>query len=140
MSCFLVVCIIATFVPALGITVGAMLEENQALYTVNWESDGTTDNVIVAENDGVSYVMGAIAADGKAAAVPAFKRSYYGNDIVIDETTAELFKVTSELYTYSSGSYWMYRMIAQNGYIVDSYGNDYEEHKLATMDKATVDA
>lgn len=140
-SCSLVICIIATLVPAFGITAGAVLEENEALYTVNQNDDGITDNVIVAEYNGVSYAMGAVSADGKGAAVAATKRSESGNDIVIDETAAELFKVESERIIYSYGSYSVYRMITDGGYLIDSYGSgSEEEHKLAVMDKETADA
>ena len=140
LSCCLALCIIATLVPIFNITADAALGENEAIYSVNQNTDGITDNVIVASYNGVSYVMGAISAEGKAAAVPAVKSSDNGSNIIVDETTANLFKVTTERYTYSGGSYWLYRMITDSGYIVDAYGNDYEEHKLITMDKEAVDA
>lgn len=139
LSCCLALCIIATLVPILNVTANAALGENEAIYCVNQNEDGVTDNVIVASYNGISYVMGAISADGRAEAVPAVKSGDYGNNIIIDETAANLFKVTTERYTYSGGSYWLYRMITDSGYIVDAYGNDYEEHKLTTMDKETVD-
>ena len=139
-SRFLAICIVAALVPAFGTTVGAELGKNEAIYYINQNEDGVTDNVIAASYNGVSYVMGAISADGRAEAIPAEKSDAYGNTIVIDETSAELFKVTTELYKYSGGSYWLYRMITENGYIADGYGADSEEHTLAVFDKETVDA
>ncbi|MGN1320199.1 MAG: Ig-like domain-containing protein, partial [Acutalibacteraceae bacterium] len=140
LSSFLALCIIATIVPSFGITVGATIAENEAIYSVNQNTDGMTDNIIVASYNDVSYVMGDIDENGIAEAIPAVKSGDYGNNIVINETSANLFKVTTEIYRYSGGSYWLYRMITEDGYIVDNYGNDYENHKLTTMDKATVDA
>ena len=120
-------------------TVGVPLGANEAIYSVNVEDDGVTDNVIVAEHNGTSYVMGAISADGKAAAIPAVKRDTSGNNIVVDESTAELFKVSSLKYSYSNGSYWVYSFLTENGYIVDTYGIGEEvQHKLATAEKESV--
>ena len=120
-------------------TVGVPLGANEAIYSVNVEDDGVTDNVIVAKHNGVSYVMGAISADGKAAAIPAVKRDTSGNNIVVDESTAELFKVSSLKYSYSNGSYWVYSFLTENGYIVDTYGIGEEvQHKLATAEKESV--
>ncbi|MGN1316435.1 MAG: dockerin type I repeat-containing protein [Acutalibacteraceae bacterium] len=136
----LALCMIATVIPGFSIPAGATPGANEGIYYVNQNTDGVTDNVIVADYNGVSYVMGPVSEDGTAAAIPAVKRDSGGNVVVVDETSAELFKVTTEMYQYSGGSYWLYRFITDNGYIVDNYGNDYTEHKLVTMDKETVDA
>ena len=141
LSLLLTLTMVLGMLPAFGITAGATLKANEALYTVNQEDDGTTDNVIVAEYDGVSYVMGAISADGRGSAVAAVKRSDYGSDIIIDEPSAGIFKVESERIIYSRGSYWVYRMITGDGYIVDGYdGIAEEEHTLAVTDREAADA
>lgn len=137
LSCFLVACIIATLVPTSSITVGAVLEENEAIYSVNVDTDGA-DNVIVAEYNGTSYVMGPIKEDGTAEAIPAVNRNPSGNDIVVNEAAAELFQASAERYTYSNGSYPVYSFLTGSGYIVDTYGIDSEEHKLAKSEKESV--
>ncbi|MGM9664779.1 MAG: hypothetical protein ACI3XF_08080, partial [Eubacteriales bacterium] len=120
-------------------TVGVPLGANQAIYSVNVNDDGVTDNVIVAEHNDVSYVMGKILEDGTAAAIRVVNRDTWGNNIIIDETDALLFKVTCEYYKYSGGSYWLYRMKTEGGYIVDTYRiGECQEHKLAIENKETV--
>ena len=105
LSSFLALCIIATIVPSFGLTVGATMAENEAIYSVNQNTDGVTDNIIVASYNDVSYVMGDIDENGIASAIPAVKSASDENNIVINETSANLFKVTTEIYRYSGGSY-----------------------------------
>ena len=139
LSCLLVACMIATFVPTFSIPAGAALTANQAIYSVNVEDDGVTNNVIVAEYNGKSYVMGPIKADGTAEAIPAVKRNAGGDNIVVDETTAELFTVSSQRYKEGNSTSWVYSLLTKDGYIANSYSiTDEYDHKLIKAKKDSI--
>lgn len=127
-----------SLIPAASITASAALSANEAVFFVNFETDGVTENIFAAEYNGTYYAMGPEieGQPGKRTAVEIMRTD--GNEwgasrIVVNKSTAELFKVTTERYTYSSGSYPIEQFITKNGYIIDNEGT------LATVESTDSD-
>ena len=137
MTLLLAVCMLLSVVPSIGLSVQAEIAENEAVFTLNLEKDGVTNNIFAAEYNGVYYAMGAEIEGqaGKRAAVEITRTD--GNPgpsrIVADKTTAELFTVTTERYVYSSGSYPIDQFKTKNGYLIDNNGT------LSTVESTDAD-
>lgn len=96
-------------------------DENNVLFTVNFNEDGVTDNIIAAKYDGKYYVMGKQRTDGKRYAREVIDAGEYGSFLNVDKSSAETFKVEGQRITLPNGSDWGQMLKTDNGYIVDKY-------------------